>query len=121
MGGLRSFERVSLALSLVRHMPALPSRYLRPDPWPIGSARPGICAITDQGDPGNCSVSGQGSWNVVDAGLQDLHGCVAACTQCARCRYVTYGDGWCDWFHQCANASSADGALADARLRRKFT
>jgi hypothetical protein len=68
----------------------------------------GYCAVTTDGDAGDCQHGDKGSFPLEPESF-DLwsiahHRCVARCSACARCRFVSisvfYKD--CSWFHDCS-------------------
>ena len=73
----------------------------------LSSARDGYCAATD--GPGDCDFGTQGSWPLpgLQVGLWEWRTasewCLAKCTSCRRCKFVTLSlrDLDCSWYHAC--------------------
>ena len=76
---------------------------------------PGYCALTRQGDRGDCARGDSGSFLLNStAAVRDrddnvtiwevwVDACLQACAGCARCRYVSASPTWsdCSWAHDC--------------------
>ena len=81
----------------------------------LSSSVPGYCALTRQGDRGDCARGDSGSFILNSTtGVRDrddnvtiwevwVDACLQACAGCARCRYVSASPTWsdCSWAHDC--------------------
>ena len=81
----------------------------------LSNSVPGYCALTRQGDRGDCARGDSGSFLLNStAAVRDrddnvtiwevwVDACLQACAGCARCRYVSASPTWsdCSWAHDC--------------------
>ena len=81
------------------------------DTW-LGSARPGICGVTEEGSEGTCHLGERGSfggallWRLLKSPNQTeaALACLQRCARCKRCRFVTLKTGHrpdCSWYSSC--------------------
>ena len=76
------------------------------------SGQAGFCYVTKAGEGAECGLSDvKGSWRV-----PSIAACVAKCTRCERCRYISYGSKDCDWYQHCPRLYTTLGRNAVLRL-----
>ena len=90
--------------------------------WPESASRAGFCAVTSEGDEGDCSRHGSsGSWNTRLHRIQSLGECAARCMLCEQCRFVTYSsaENDCSWYSSCdLKRLGQMGGFRSLRVRR---
>ena len=62
----------------------------------------GHCGVTEVG--GDCVAGQHGAWE----GVLTLQACIARCSRCPRCNYVSYSRKYddCSWYHECATRTT---------------